>query len=51
MSSTSSIPVQDKPESSPATREWDLTGWIPDKSKVCDYGYVIKGQALVPIES
>ena len=26
--------------------EWDVTGWIPDKLGLWDYGYVIKGQTF-----
>lgn len=41
----SSIPVSARDAPLPP-HEWEPTGWVPDKSKIMDYGYVTKGQAI-----
>lgn len=41
----SSIPVSAGDAPLPP-HEWEPTGWVPDKSKIMDYGYVTKGQAI-----
>jgi membrane associated rhomboid family serine protease len=39
-------PTPHNDESTTPEHDWDLAGWVPDKSRVCDYGYVVKGQAI-----
>lgn len=46
MLSSSSIPDRDDSNPRSIEHEWDVTGWVPEKSQVCDYGYVVKGMAI-----
>jgi membrane associated rhomboid family serine protease len=43
---TSSNGDTESTQAQPAPQPWDLTGWVPDKPSICDYGYVIKGNAI-----